>query len=137
MNTNGRASFLQYYEKGLRKAPFIGNGPRADLYVLKDVWGGLGVSEAHNDYISLRYNYGYIGLGLLLFGFVMTFFSIYVKFRKEKEAYKILLQSSVMILTITTLLFMYSDNILKATVFFTDYYFALIGIVYAKYGNQS
>lgn len=135
MNTSGRSGFYQFYEKGLKMAPLMGNGPRADMYVLRDVWGGLGVSEAHNDYLAVRYNYGYVGLGLLLFGFIMTFISIYIKFSKEKEPYKILLQSTVMILTVTSLLYMYSDNILKATVFFTDYYFALIGMVYAKYEN--
>ncbi|NTV97591.1 MAG: hypothetical protein HGA70_00290 [Chlorobiaceae bacterium] len=133
MNTSGRAGFLQYYEKGLRNAPLLGNGPRSDMYALKSVWGGAGVSEAHNDYVAVRYNYGYIGLALLLFGFLLTFVITGLRFFKEKNPYKVLIQSSLMILTLTFLLYMYSDNILKSTTFFTDLYFVLIGITFAEF----
>lgn len=137
MNTSGRANFLQFYEHGLKSAPLFGNGPRADMYVLKAVWGGAGISEAHNDYLSVRYNYGYVGLALLLFGFVTTFLSLYARFWKEKAPYRILLQSTTMILTLTFLIYMYSDNILKSTVFFTHFYFALLGVVYARFSDQA
>ncbi|HWR30008.1 MAG TPA: hypothetical protein VN631_09245, partial [Negativicutes bacterium] len=110
--------------------------PRADIYVLKEVTGDTGVSEAHNDYLAVKYNYGNVGLGLLLIGFIATFFDVYKKFRKEKNSYKMLLQSTVMILTLTFMVYMYSDNILKSTVLFTDLYFALIGMVYAKYESS-
>jgi hypothetical protein len=133
MNTNGRSGFLKYYETGLNKSPIWGNGPRADLYVLKDVWGGEGKSEAHNDYLSVRYNYGYFGLGLLLFSFIGPFIWLGINFIKEKNPYKILVLSSTMILFLTILLFMYSDNILKATVFYMDLLFALFGISCAKF----
>jgi hypothetical protein len=132
MNTSGRSNFLDYYESGLKAAPLLGNGPRADMYVLKGIWGGKGISEAHNDYISVRYNYGYIGLGIMLYGFLATFFALAIKFANSKNSYKTLLLSSTMILTVTFLVYMYSDNILKSTVFFTDFYFALIGMSYAK-----
>ncbi len=137
MNTNGRAGFLQYYENGLRKSPIWGNGPRADLYVLKVVWGGEGKSEAHNDYISVRYNYGYFGLGLLLFGFIADFVWLSIKFLREKNPYRILVQSSSMILLLTFLMFMYTDNILKATVFYSDFFFALFGISCAKFEEKT
>ncbi|NTU67264.1 MAG: hypothetical protein HGB02_00110 [Chlorobiaceae bacterium] len=136
MNTSGRAGFLEYYEKGLSNAPLLGNGPRSDLYIMKDLWGGNVASEAHNDYIAVRYNYGYIGLGLLLFGFAMTFFSTYVQLLKELDAYKSLVQSSVLVLTVAFLVYMYSDNILKTTVFFTNLYFILIGLAYAKFDTK-
>jgi len=136
MNTSGRANFLQYYEPGLKRSPMFGNGPRSDMYVLKSVWGGAGLSEAHNDYLSVRYNYGYFGLGLLLFGFVGTFFLVYRKFRIEKNSYKFLMESTSMILTVTFLVYMYSDNILKSTVFFTHFFFAIVGLVYARFTDK-
>ncbi len=136
MNTSGRANFLQYYERGLKTSPIFGNGPRADMYVLKAVWGGTGISEAHNDYLSVRYNYGFVGLAFLLFGFVSTFFMVYSRFRNEKAPYKFLVQSTAMILTLTFLVYMYSDNILKSTVFFTHFYFALLGLVYARFTDK-
>jgi len=136
MNTSGRSSFMKYYEDGIKKSPVFGNGPRADIYVLKEVWGGTGVSEAHNDYLAVKYNYGNVGLGLLILGLVATYFDVYRMFRREKNSYKQLLQSTVMILTLTFMVYMYSDNILKSTVLFTDLYFALIGMVYAKYESS-
>jgi hypothetical protein len=136
MNTSGRSSFMQYYEDGIKKSPVFGNGPRADIYVLKDVWGGDHVSEAHNDYIAVKYNYGNIGLGLLLLGLIATFIDVYRMFSKETNPYKQLLQSTVMTMTLTFMVYMYSDNILKSTVLFTDLYFALIGMVYAKYESS-
>jgi hypothetical protein len=132
MNTSGRSVFLKYYEKGLKKSPLIGNGPRSDLYVLKGVVDGSGISEAHNDYIAVRYNYGYVGLVLLLFGFIGTFADLWLRYAREKDMYTKLIQSSVLTLTITFLIYMYSDNILKSTVFFTDIYFILIAMAYAR-----
>jgi len=131
MNTSGRSNFYQYYEPGLKNAPLFGNGPRADMYALKAVWGGAGISEAHNDYLSVRYNYGWVGLILLLFGFVSTFMSVFRRFLGERNPYKVLLESSAMILTLTFLVYMYSDNIMKATVFFSDLYFSILGLAYA------
>lgn len=135
MNTSGRSNFFQFYEKGLKDAPLFGNGPRADMYALKSVWGGAGVSEAHNDYLAVRYNYGYVGMFLLLFGFISSFMSVYVKYRNENNGYKVLVQSTFMILTLTFLAYMYSDNILKSTVFFADFYFALLGIAFADFNE--
>ncbi|MCF8383428.1 MAG: O-antigen ligase family protein [Chlorobium sp.] len=136
-NTSGRSQFYRYYEPGLKASPLVGNGPRADLYLLEKVVGGSGVSEAHNDYLSVLYNYGNIGLGLLLFGFIPTFLSLYGRFLNEKNQYRILLQTSAMILTVTFLMSMYSDNMLKSTVFFADFYFVLIGMAYAPYDDKT
>jgi hypothetical protein len=137
MNTSGRSNFLRYYEPGLNRAPIMGNGPRADMYVLKNIWGGKGISEAHDDYLAVRYNYGYFGLVLLMFGFIGTFFDLFSQYVKADHGYRKLLQSSTMILTISFVVYMYSDNVLKTTVFFTDFYFALIGMSYAKIAKQS
>jgi O-antigen ligase len=136
-NTSGRAQFYRYYEPGLRASPLFGNGPRADLYLLENVISGTGISEAHNDYLAVRYNYGNVGMGLLLFGFAGTFLSLYGRLLKEKNRYRLVLQSSAMILTVTFLLGMYSENMLKSTTFFTDFYFALIGMAYAPFEDKT
>lgn len=135
-NTSGRAQYLKYYEKGLRAKPLFGNGPRADLHVLDDIKGADSFSEAHNDYIAVRYNYGYFGLGCLLFGYLSTFVSTYLRFAREKNMYRLLLQSTVLTLTLAFLMAMYTENMLKSTTFFNDFYFAMLGMIFAGYDDK-
>jgi hypothetical protein len=137
MNTSGRGAFYQYFEKGLRDSPVWGNGPRADYYVMQSF---VDLNEVHNDYLSVRYNYGYVGLVLLLFGFAGSFLVTYRKyrtFRQLKDQYRFLVSSSVLILFITFIMFMYSDNILKYTIFFPDIFFAMLGMVFAETEKKS
>ncbi len=136
MNTNGRSNFIKYYEKGLKDAPIFGNGPRADVDLLKNALGSDVAVEVCNDYIAIRYCYGNLGLGLLLFAYVASSISLFSRCRVEKNPYKFLLQSSVLVLFIALLLFMYSDNIMKYTVFFPDLMFAMMGISYADFDND-
>ena len=133
LNTSGRTTFMEFYKPGLRASPIWGNGPRSDIDLISR---GLGLDysvELSNDYITVRYNYGYVGLVLLLFGFCCTFFSLYMKLRDEKDAYKILVYSTSMVLFFSFLLFMYTDNILKYTIFFPNFFFVLIGMSYASF----
>jgi hypothetical protein len=133
MNTSGRAGFMKYYEKGLEAAPLLGNGPRSDVDLLRNVFGSTAAIEVCNDYIAVRYSYGYIGLALLVFGLGATFISVFVRFQQEQNPYMRLVQSSALMMLIGFAMFMYSDNILKYTVFYPDLMFAVLGIVYAKY----
>ena len=83
------------------------------------------------------FNYGYVGLSLFLFGLTGTFISLYKVSRRYSESYYIsFITTSVLTLFISFLMFMYSDNILKYTIFFPNYFFALIGIVYSLKRNR-
>jgi hypothetical protein len=127
----GRISWKKALESGLEEAPVWGNGPRSDYRKLVEVTG-LRTGEAHNDYMSVRHNYGYVGLGLLLAGFLLTFISLYrISFNAGDQNYLWLITVSLMSLFISFLMFMYTDNILKYTIYFPNYFFALIGIVYS------
>jgi hypothetical protein len=128
---SGRITWKKALDPGLEAAPLWGNGPRADNAVLAAVTG-LKAGEAHNDYLSVRYNYGYAGLALLLLGFAATFISLYRISRQYMADDTIwLVSTSALTLFITFLLFMYTDNILKYTIYFPNYFFAMIGIVYS------
>lgn len=132
VNTSGRRGFYRHFEKGLRQSPVWGNGPRADYYVMRSF---TGLNDAHNDYLSVRYNYGYVGLGLLLYAFGGSFLSVYRRYRyykREKEAYGFLIASTTLVLFFAFMMFMYTDNILKYTIFFPNIFFAMIGMVFAK-----
>ena len=51
----------------------------------------------------------------------------------EQNPYRFVLQTSVLVLFVSLGLFMYSDNIMKYTVFFPDLMFAMIGMSYADF----
>ena len=131
INNNDRHTWKDALQPGLETAPAWGNGPRADLAVLLVV-SKESNREAHNDYLAVRYNYGYIGLGLLLAGFIFTFFSIFrISHRFIEDDFLWLLSTSTLTLFFSFFMFMYSDNILKYTVYFPNYFFAMIGIIYS------
>jgi len=130
ININGRNSWKNALEAGLKAYPIWGNGPRADNKELIEVTG-LKTGEAHDDYMSVRYNYGYVGLTLLLFGFGVTFISIFQNLRNETSILNWIIGTSTLTLFIVFLMFMYSDNILKYTIYFPNYFFALIGIFFS------
>jgi hypothetical protein len=131
IRSSGRVSWKKALEPGLKTAPVWGNGPRADNAYLTKISKTRG-GEAHNDFLSVRFNYGYIGLALLLTGFLLTFVSMYRISRRYFEIdYIWLISTSTLTLFISFLMFMYTDNILKYTIYFPNYFFALIGIVYS------
>ena len=133
-NNNGRNSLRMALEPGLAAAPLYGNGPRADYSKLMIISNNQ-LMEAHNDYLSVRYNYGNLGLACLLFGFVATFLLIYRGMRFTEKAIEKLLATSTLTLFIAFWMFMYSDNILKYTIYFPDIFFAMVGMVFSIQKN--
>lgn len=136
INSSGRKSWQIALAKGLAANPIWGNGPRADAAVLGEVIGKE-TGEAHNDYMSVTYNYGIVGLSLLLFGFIATFVRLFMMLRKMKPPIFQFLIRSQLTLFIPFLLFMFSDNILKYTIWFPNYFFALMGICFSVYHRKS
>lgn len=131
LKSSGRISWKKALEPGIKAAPIWGNGPRADNKYLTKITK-MRSGEAHNDYLSVRFNYGYVGLAILLLGFVGSFFSLVrVSLQHRANWYLWLISTSVLTLYLAFLMFMLTDNILKYTIFFPNYFFALIGIVYS------
>jgi O-antigen ligase len=137
IRNTGRDTWYKLLEPGIEARPVFGNGPRADGLVLSSVYYGEKQGESHNDYLSVTYNYGYTGLALLLFGFGSTFFALFSALRKTECLYRRLIVTSTMTLMVGFLMFMYSDNTLKYTIFFPNLFFALAGIVFAPYRSKS
>jgi hypothetical protein len=132
INSNGRKSWQIALAKGLEANPIWGNGPRSDAAILGEVIGQE-TGEAHNDYMSVTYNYGYVGLGFLLVGFGASFLQLLQMSRKMKHPLFQFIVRSQLTLFIPFLFFMYSDNILKYTIWFPNYFFALMGICFSMY----
>jgi hypothetical protein len=126
LNTNGRVTWKKALTPGLRAAPYFGNGPRADYGAIEEYVGSRG--ETHNDFLSVSYCYGYVGLSLLLFGFASSFMLLLRWLRQCPNVWGYILVTSTLSLFIPFLMFMYSDNILKYTIFFPNIFFAMIGI---------
>lgn len=136
IRSTGRISWKRALDPGLKAEPVWGNGPRADNVFLGKITNSAG-GEAHNDYMSVRFNYGYAGLGLLLFGFVCSFISLFRLFQTYNYNYYILLiSSSLLTMFYAFLMFMYSDNILKYTIYFPNYFFAITGIIYSLKNDE-
>lgn len=127
INTSGRKYLAVLMEENIEKNPNWGNGPRSDLQLFQN--SGLWITEAHNDYLSVRYNYGWVGLFILLSSFLVQFINIY-KHKPLDFKLKIIYYTSLT-LFIPLFGFMYSDNILKYSISFGNFFFILIGILYS------
>lgn len=132
LNSSGRKSWQDALAPGLKSAPIFGNGPRRDAALLGEVIDAP-TGEAHNDYMSVRFNYGFVGLALLLFGFGASFLKMYQMSRVNKHNVFQFLILTNLTLFIGFFFFMYSDNILKYTIWFPNYFFVLMGICFSIY----
>jgi O-antigen ligase len=135
LDTSGRSFYYKVLKSGLEKFPVFGNGPRADNEVLTIITG-MRAGEAHNDYLSVMYNYGFVGLALLLGGFGMTFLRLRSLLKKETQYLRYVLITSTMTLFGAFAMFMYTDNILKYTIYFPNWFFAMAGMAFAEYRNK-
>lgn len=128
-DTSGRTALYADVRLGIKKSPILGNGPRSDLKLLNKL--NFQISEVHSDYLSVRYNYGLVGLVVLLITFAVQFLHLYFSSKKYKIViFKIVIYSALT-LFIPLLGFMYSDNVLKYAIYFGNFHFALMGISYA------
>jgi len=130
--TSGRDFLYTVLDKNIAENPILGNGPRSDLFAFRSA--GLYLAEAHSDYRAVIHNYGFVGLGLLLLSIAFQFFHFYRQKIKQtliKLYYYAALTSFIPFLT-----FMYSDNILKYTIYFGTIHFSLMGLVYNQNKNS-
>jgi O-antigen ligase len=122
-------------DEGISQNPYWGLGPRSDLTALRDA--GLDITEVHNDYISVRYNYGWVGLALLLFAFIFQIIDLIRLNNKKWSPIVKLFSASALTLFIPFFGFMYTDNILKYTIFFSTIHFIFIGIIHSINHSKS
>lgn len=127
LNTNGRSYINKALIEEFNKNPFLGNGTRADYFIFKQK--GWELTESHNEYLQILVCYGILGLFIF-------FLSLYFQFKKITKL-KILSENEKIIKSIiltfmpVLLIFMISDPILRYTSSFMNYFFALIGVLFA------
>jgi hypothetical protein len=130
LNTSGRTRMWSLAERDMKDHPWLGAGSRADLRML--IRYRYKLKELHNDFIAVRYNSGWIGLGCLLFGFIVQFWSLYRLKGRIEDAYTAVVYYAALTVFIAWAGFMYTDNALKYSPFFGNLHFCLIGIVYSR-----
>jgi hypothetical protein len=127
--SGGRTFLYQTLEQGIKEQPVWGMGPRSDMSALQGA--GLKIIEVHNDYLSVRYNYGWVGIALLFISFLFQVIDLFRLNNKRWPPMMKVYTSSALTLFIPMFGFMYTDNILKYTIFFGTLHFAMIGIIYS------
>ncbi|MHA4809108.1 O-antigen ligase family protein [Flavitalea flava] len=130
LNTSGRNRMWMLAEKEMGANPWLGAGSRADLKLL--IKYRYKLKELHNDFIAVRYNSGWIGLGCLLFAFIFQFWLLYLNKNKIEDAFTAVIFYAALTIFIAWAGFMYTDNALKYSPFFGNLHFCLIGIVYSR-----
>lgn len=135
INTNGREFMWMLMDKGIEKSPIFGHGARADLMLLKSA--GLPFTECHNDYKAITYNYGYVGLSCLIFGFILQFILLYRTKRYIMELPSLVAYYASLTLFFVWIGFMYSDNIMKYATHFGNLHMCLIAIVYSRINSYN
>ena len=128
-DTSGRDRIYESTRAGIKDKPLLGHGPRADLDLFTS--NGEKSREIHNDYLSIQYNYGNVGLSILLLCFIFQFIDLFIKRNKLRNVYYRIAILSSLTLFISFFGFMSSDNILKYNIYFGNFHFALMGISYA------
>lgn len=130
LNTSGRSRMWSLAERDMKDHPWLGAGSRADLRML--IRYRYKLKELHNDFIAVRYNSGWLGLGCLLFGFTLQCWLLYKQKGNVEDAYTALVFYAALTIFIAWIGFMYTDNALKYSPFFGNLHFCLIGIVYSR-----
>jgi len=130
VNTSGRSRMWNLAERDMKNHPWLGEGSRADLKML--IRYRYKLKELHNDFIAVRYNSGWLGLGCLLFGFIMQCWLLYRQRNRIEDAFTAVVFYAALTIFIAWIGFMYTDNALKYSPFFGNLHFCLIGIVYSR-----
>lgn len=133
-NTNGRNTFGMWAEPGLKAHPYLGNGTRSDLLLFQSK--GSTLKEMHNDYIAVRYIYGWMGMFLLSVAFIFQFILLYRSKKQIEDNGTLVLYYAALTVFIVWIGFMFSDNALKYSIYFGNYHWALIAIVYSRINNN-
>lgn len=127
--TTGRKGMWHALSVGINKKPWFGHGANASEEFIKRLTGGL--VHPHNDWLRLRYDYGYFGT--LIFGICMAMQVLHIlkRVRYATGKTRILMYAGASSFIIFTL-FMFTDNIILYISFFGNIQFTILGLAYAS-----
>jgi O-antigen ligase len=127
--TSGRLWLWEIMKEQISLRPWLGYGANANESFIISVVGFKG--QPHNDWLRLRFDYGYIGtfiFGLCMF---MQMFHAWKMARRTSGETRILFYAGASSF-LPFVLFMLTDNIILYCQFFGNLQFTILGLAYAS-----
>lgn len=128
LQTSGRTMMWNVFDAKIRQRPWFGYGANASEQLVNQLIPGLG--HPHNDYIRLKYDYGYVGLCLFLLTVFAQGLHSWRASRRSRGTTRWLLVGSASAF-LPFLVMMKTDNIILYAAFFGNLQFAMMGLGYA------
>jgi O-antigen ligase len=126
--TTGRTYLWDRMNDEMIKSPWFGFGANANEQFIIRFVGIQG--QPHNDFLRIRFDYGYLGLCSLLACFFAQTLHAWSKAKKSEKEARILFYAGASSF-IPLLMFMYTDNIILYCQFFGNLQFTILGLAYA------
>jgi hypothetical protein len=131
--TTGREWVWQEMKNEIRVKAWLGHGANAQEWFLESLLSTL--TQPHNDWLRLEFDYGYIGAAL--FGATLLAQALLAGRlgRGSSGVKKILFLSGASAFTSFALI-MFTDNIILYAVYFGNLHFTIMGLAYAAIRNE-
>jgi O-antigen ligase len=127
-NSSGRQAMWDFLEQGLAERPWLGQGANAGAVALLS--GGSSTYAIHNDWLRVRYDYGWVGSILFAVTMASQVLLAYRRGRRAPPEARVLLYTGASCF-IPFAVVMYTDNIMIYCQYFTAPHFLLLGYGYA------
>ncbi|MGA9751484.1 MAG: O-antigen ligase family protein [Acidobacteriota bacterium] len=128
LQTSGRLAIWDAMEARIRLKPWFGYGANASEAFVVSLTGGL--THPHNDWLRLRYDYGYVGTGIFALCMLMQVLNLLILARRATGDVRTLLYAGASSF-LPFVMIMYTDNIILYCAFFGNLQFALMGMGYS------
>jgi len=126
--TTGREFAWEEMRNEIDAKPWFGHGANAQEWFLEELFGTL--TQPHNDWLRLEFDYGYIGTGLFGATLLAQALLAWTLGMKSSGPRKMLFLSGASAF-VSFVLIMVTDNIILYAVYFGNLHFAIMGLAYA------
>lgn len=127
--TTGRVAMWDAMSNEIEKSPWLGYGANATDEFLRQYAGFT--THPHNDWLRLRFDYGYVGAIVFGLCILMQILHAWKKARETSGETGILFYTGATAF-IPFVMFMFTDNIILYAAFFGNLHFAILGLAYAS-----
>lgn len=131
--TSGRSVTWRHMENAIQREPWFGYGANAQEMFLFKVYGKT--AQPHNDWLRLRFDYGWIGTGLFAVTLLTQFLHAWWFSRRRSKMAKMMLMAGASGF-LGFVMLMYTDNILLYGAFYANLQFTLLALGYARIATE-
>ncbi len=126
---SGRSTMWDAMRIQIDRSPWLGYGANASEAFVTALTGGI--THPHNDWLRLRFDYGYLGTFVYGLSMLAQLYHAWRKARDAQGATRILFYAGASAF-IPAAMFMYTDNIILYAAFFGNLQFTILGLAYAS-----